>query len=87
LSRANAPNLGVGIDSFHTLAMKTSLDHLDDIPAERIFLVQLADFMRQDIRSVEEQIATARHFRVFPGEAVHSDQVAALVSRLECLRV
>jgi sugar phosphate isomerase/epimerase len=85
VSRANAPNLGIGIDSFHTFAMKTSLDLLDDIPAEKIFLVQLADFMWQDIRSVEERIATARHFRVFPGEGVHSDQVATLVSRLERL--
>ena len=38
----------------------------------KIFLVQLADFMWQEIRSREERIDTARHFRVFPGEGVHS---------------
>jgi len=38
--------------------------------------------MWQEIRSVEERIATARHFRVFPGEGAHSEQVAELVSRL-----
>ena len=80
--RADMPNLGLGLDSFHMFATKTSLDDLQWLDPERIFLVQLADFMWQEIRSVEERIATARHFRVFPGEGAHSDQVAALVSRL-----
>ncbi len=30
-------------------------------------------------------MATARHFRVFPGEGVHSEQVAELVRRLAAL--
>ena len=80
--RADMPNLGLGLDSFHMFATKTSLDELQWLDPERIFLVQLADFMWQEIRTVEERIATARHFRVFPGEGAHSDQVAALVSRL-----
>jgi len=80
--RADMPNLGLGLDSFHVFATKTSLDELQWLDPERIFLVQLADFMWQEIRSVEERIATARHFRVFPGEGAHSDQVAELVSRL-----
>ena len=80
--RADMPNLGIGLDSFHMFATKTSLDEIQWLDPERIFLVQLADFMWQEIRSVEERIATARHFRVFPGEGAHSDQVAELVSRL-----
>jgi len=80
--RADMPNLGLGLDSFHMFATKTSLDELQWLDPERIFIVQLADFMWQEIRSVEERIATARHFRVFPGEGAHSDQVAELVSRL-----
>ena len=80
--RADMPNLGLGLDSFHMFATKTSLDELQWLDPERIFLVQLADFMWQEIRSVEERIATARHFRVFPGEGAHSVQVAELVSRL-----
>jgi sugar phosphate isomerase/epimerase len=80
--RADMPNLGIGLDSFHMFATKTSLDELQWLDPQRIFLVQLADFMWQEIRSVEERIATARHFRVFPGEGAHSDEVAALVSRL-----
>lgn len=83
--RADAPNLGIGIDSFHAFATKTSLEELDMLDPEKIFLVQLADFMWQDIRSVEERINTARHFRVFPGEGVHSQQVAELVMRLDAL--
>ena len=83
--RADAPNLGIGIDSFHVFATKTSLEDLDMLDPEKIFLVQLADFMWTEIRSVEERIATARHFRVFPGEGVHSEELAELVIRLDKL--
>ncbi len=85
VSRADAPNLGLGIDSFHILAAKTPLAELDALDPEKIFLVQLADFMWHEVRSFEERIATARHFRVFPGEGVHSAQVAELVLRLDAL--
>jgi hypothetical protein len=63
------PNLGIGIDSFHAFATKSSLDDLDMLSPDKIFLVQLADFMWQETRTDEERIATARHFRVFPGKA------------------
>ena len=79
---ADTPNLGVGLDSFHMFAAKTSLEDLELIDPEKIFLVQLADFMWQEIRSIEERITTARHFRVFPGEGVHSQDLADLVRRL-----
>lgn len=79
---ADFPNLGIGLDSFHMLATKSSLDDLELIDPEKIFLVQLADFMWQEIRSVEERITTARHFRVFPGEGVHSEVLADVVKRL-----
>ncbi|HEY2978483.1 MAG TPA: sugar phosphate isomerase/epimerase family protein, partial [Burkholderiaceae bacterium] len=85
VNRAGAPNLGLGIDSFHLFASKTPLDALDDVDPAKIFLVQLADFMWQEVRSFEERLATARHFRVFPGEGVHSEQVAELVLRLDAL--
>ena len=83
--RADAPNLGIGIDSFHAFATRTSLEELDILDPSRIFLVQLADFMWNEIPSVEERINTARHFRVFPGEGVHSEQLAELVTRLDQL--
>lgn len=80
--RADCPNLGLGIDSYHIFATETSLAALEDIPAERIFLVQLSDFMWNEVRTVEERIATARTFRVFPGEGVHSARLAELVALL-----
>jgi len=81
--RADAPNLGIGIDSFHILATRTLLDDLDLLDPAKIYLVQLSDFMWQEIRTAEERVATARHFRVFPGEGVHSDALADLVTRLD----
>ena len=83
--RADAPNLGIGIDSFHAFATQTPLEDLDLLDPDKIFLVQLADFMWNEIKSVEERIDTARHFRVFPGEGVHSEALAELVMRLDRL--
>ena len=80
--RADAPNLGLGLDSFHLFATETPLDDLELLDPEKIFLVQLADFMWQEIRSEQERISTARHFRVFPGEGVHSQALAQLVQKL-----
>jgi sugar phosphate isomerase/epimerase len=81
--RADRANLGLALDSFHMLATKTGLDELDLVDPEKIFLVQLADFMWQELPSREERINTARHFRVFPGEGVHGEEVAEFVRRLD----
>jgi sugar phosphate isomerase/epimerase len=85
ICEADMPNLGLGFDSFHMFATNTSLDDLDMLDPSKVFLVQLADFMWTEIKSVEERIATARHFRVFPGEGVHSQALAALVTKLHGL--
>jgi sugar phosphate isomerase/epimerase len=85
VSRADCPNLGMGIDSYHILAAKTPLDEIDYLDPSRIFLVQLADFMWQETRTFEERMATARTFRVFPGEGVHSEALAELVLKLDAL--
>ncbi len=83
VAEADRANLGLAIDSFHILATGTATEQVDEIAPEKIFLVQLADFMWQEIRSREERINTARHFRVFPGEGVHSAEVAQLVRSLD----
>jgi sugar phosphate isomerase/epimerase len=83
--RADCPNLGIGIDSFHVLAARTPLAALEDLDPARIFLVQLSDFMWQETRTFEERIATARTFRVFPGEGVHTQEIAELVLKLDAL--
>ena len=41
--------------------------------------------MWREIRSREERIDTARHMRVFPGEGVHSAEVAELIRTLDRL--
>ena len=83
--RADCPNLGLGIDSFHILAAKTPLDAIEDLDPRKIFLVQLSDFMWQETRTFEERMATARTFRVFPGEGVHTPQLLDLVRKLDAL--
>jgi sugar phosphate isomerase/epimerase len=83
VEQADRANLGLAIDSFHILATATDLDPLESVDADKVFLVQLADFMWRELRSPEERIDTARHFRVFPGEGVHSAEVAELVRRLD----
>jgi sugar phosphate isomerase/epimerase len=80
---ADRGNLGVCLDSYHILANRTNLDRLQDIDPQKVFLVQLSDFMWQELRSPEDRIDTARHFRVFPGEGVHNDDVAELVRQID----
>ena len=83
VAEADRANLGLALDSFHILANGTSLELLADVDPLKVFLVQLSDFLWQEVRSAEERIETARHSRVFPGEGVHSDKVAEMVRRLD----
>ena len=85
VQEANRANLGLTLDSFHILAHKTDLAVLEEIDPARVFLVQLSDFLWQETRSPDERIETARHYRVFPGEGVHSDQVYDMVRRLDTM--
>jgi sugar phosphate isomerase/epimerase len=81
--QANCPNLGVAVDAFDVLAGHKSLDDLQATDPEQIFLVQLSDYMWHEIRSPEEEASTATHFRVFPGEGAHSDELARFVRALD----
>ncbi len=83
--RAEAPNLGVCIDSYHILAAKTPLDGILDLDPTKIFLVQLSDFMWRETPTFEERMATARTYRVFPREGVHTEELIALVQKLDRL--
>jgi sugar phosphate isomerase/epimerase len=80
---ADHANLGVVIDSYHMLANNATFEALDDIPAAKIALVQLSDYMWRDITSPEERLETARHMRVFPGEGAHSTELSQLLRRLD----
>lgn len=79
VKRAGHENVGLAIDSFHVLSRGTSREPFDAIPGERIFLVQLADYLWD----LDDLIETARHRRVFPSEGNHSVAIVDLVDRLE----
>jgi len=76
---ANHANVGLAIDSFHVLARRTSREGFDAIPGEKIFLVQLSDYLWD----LDDLIETARHRRVFPSEGNHNVAIIDLVGRLE----
>ena len=62
--RADHPNVGLVLDSFHTFARKTELTAMRSIPGDRIFLVQLADAPWLDM----DVLSWSRHYRNFPGQ-------------------
>lgn len=62
--RAEVPNIGLILDSFHTLARKIDPNSIRSIPGDRIFIVQLADAPLIDM----DLLYWSRHFRNMPGE-------------------
>src|SRR6185312_1688084 len=62
--RADHPNVGLILDSFHTLVRRIDPDTIRAIPGDRIFIVQLADAPRIDM----DLLYLSRHFRSMPGE-------------------
>ena len=83
VQEADLSNLGLCIDSYHAIANRKEPVAVDDIRPDKVFLVQLSDFLWQETRTAEDRIETARHYRVFPGEGVHGDEVIALVRALD----
>ncbi len=83
-ARQFVPNLGVAVDAFDVLASGVPLDDLGILDPDQTFLdLQVSDYMWQEVRSAEEQAATATHFRVFPGEGAHSEALSEFISRLD----
>ncbi len=62
--RADHPNVGLILDSFHTLARKIDPETIRRIPGDKIFFVQLADAPQIDM----DLLYWSRHFRNMPGE-------------------
>ncbi|KJZ38360.1 3-dehydroshikimate dehydratase QuiC [Pseudomonas fluorescens] len=62
--QADHPNLGVLLDSFHTLSLKGDPSAIAEIPGDKIFFVQMADapILAMDV------LEWSRHFRCFPGQ-------------------
>ena len=62
--RADHPAIGVILDSFHALAPSFPTRAIGSIPADKIFMVQLADAPKLDL----DVLSWSRHFRCFPGQ-------------------
>jgi 4-hydroxyphenylpyruvate dioxygenase len=62
--RAGHASIGIILDSFHALAPGFPVTAIHSIPADRIFLVQLADAPRLGL----DVLSWSRHFRCFPGQ-------------------
>lgn len=61
--RADHPNVGIILDTFHILARGTDLSGLRAIPRDRIPLVQVADAPLLDM----DLLSWSRHWRCMPG--------------------
>jgi 4-hydroxyphenylpyruvate dioxygenase len=62
--RAGHKSIGIILDSFHALARGLPTAAIRSIPANKIFLVQLADAPKLDL----DTLSWSRHFRCFPGQ-------------------
>jgi 4-hydroxyphenylpyruvate dioxygenase len=64
VQRGAHPALGLIVDSFHTLAVNDDPAGITDLPADKLFFVQLADAPRLSM----DPLSWSRHFRNFPGQ-------------------
>jgi 4-hydroxyphenylpyruvate dioxygenase len=62
--RADHPSIGLILDSFHALAPSFPITVIQSIPADKIFLVQLADAPKLGL----DVLSWSRHYRCFPGQ-------------------
>lgn len=70
-------NIGLMLDSFHVFALDLPLDGIDEIPASKIVLVEVADLPKANLSIIE----ISRHYRLFPGEGAHP--LAEFVRRVQ----
>ncbi|MGA7779756.1 MAG: TIM barrel protein [Paraburkholderia sp.] len=64
VNEVNHANLGIVLDSFHTLSINDPVDEIAAIPGERITFVQIADAPKLMMDVLE----WSRHYRCFPGQ-------------------
>ena len=62
--RANRPNLGHILDSFHIGVIGSDMSEIRAIPGDTITIVQLADAPKYDMGTMH----LSRHYRCFPGQ-------------------
>ncbi|HYG86506.1 MAG TPA: TIM barrel protein [Azospirillum sp.] len=64
VQQADHPALGLIVDSFHTLAVDDDPAGIAEVPADKLFFVQLADAPKLSM----DVLSWSRHFRNFPGQ-------------------
>ncbi|GAB3284093.1 bifunctional sugar phosphate isomerase/epimerase/4-hydroxyphenylpyruvate dioxygenase family protein [Parasphingorhabdus pacifica] len=62
--RGDHPALGICLDSFHILSRTSETSGIRDLPADKLFFLQLADAPRLDM----DVLQWSRHHRLFPGQ-------------------
>lgn len=62
--RANQPNLGLILDSFHIFSRGFEIESIRSVPGDRIALVQVADAPRLQM----DTLSWSRHWRCLPGQ-------------------
>lgn len=66
VKRTDHPNLGINLDTFHMYSRGNTLDVLrDEIPVDKIALVQVAD---APVMPRQDYLTYSRHSRCFPGQ-------------------
>ncbi|QKW21378.1 sugar phosphate isomerase/epimerase [Kitasatospora sp. NA04385] len=63
IERSGAENVGLVLDSFHTLALNDRFDDLSEVPPDRIALIQVSDAPRMNL----DVMSWSRHHRCLPG--------------------
>jgi sugar phosphate isomerase/epimerase len=87
VKRCGRDDVGLNLDWFHMSVRgddtAQTLAQLAELPVDKIFLVQLADYFHEYGPRPADIIELARHQRLFPGEGLHGSK--ALVRLLERL--
>ncbi|CAM5184887.1 Sugar phosphate isomerase/epimerase OS=Castellaniella defragrans OX=75697 GN=HNR28_003425 PE=4 SV=1 [Castellaniella defragrans] len=83
VDRVGHANLGLVLDAFHFIAGGQALESLNEIAPEKILLVQLADFGVPAFQELGQKAGD--HLRVFPGDGVLHDKVAAFLRHMDWL--
>ena len=64
VNKCDHPNVGLILDSFHTLIRKNDPEAIREIPGDRIFFLQIADAPTIDM----DVLQLSRHYRTLPGK-------------------
>jgi 4-hydroxyphenylpyruvate dioxygenase len=64
VQRADHPNVGLVLDTYHLFVRGNPLSPIRDVPVNKLFIVQLADAPSLDM----EVLRHSRHLRNFPGQ-------------------